>query len=187
MVGRSVASAALALSIAAAPAVGQSLGSLARQEEARRAAAPKAKKSYSNADLGPGGVPVAAPPTEDGSCYMSKKSGQCVSAEEILANSQAALKVVSQAPTEPPIRREAGAIRAELARAQQEIDQLEQQAADESLTAARRQQATDALAMKRPGLEGFQRRWARLERQIKELDLPHAWIEPVPDNARPPQ
>ena len=183
MTGRRIAGVALALSIAAAPAFGQSLGDLARQEEARRAAAPKAKKTYSNADLGPGGVPVAEAPADGDPCYMSKSEGKCVTGEEMLANSAAAAKVVQNAPTEAPIRAEAQKIRDELANLQREIDQLDAQAADAALPAAKRQLANDAMTLKLPGLQGLQRRWARLEKQVKDLKLPHAWIEPVPANA----
>jgi len=186
MVSRSFAIGVLALVIAA-PAFGQSLGELARQEEARRAAAatPKAKKTYSNVDLGPGGVPEPAPAAADDPCYMSKSEGKCVTGEEMLAKSESAVKVVQNAPTEAPIRAEAQKIRDELANMQREIDQLDAQAADAALPAAKRQLANDAMTLKLPGLQGLQRRWARLEKQIKDMKLPHAWIEPVPANALP--
>jgi len=187
MVSRSFAIGVLALVIAA-PAFGQSLGELARQEEARRAAAatPKAKKTYSNADLGPGGVPEPAPPAAAGDpCFESKSEGKCVPGEEVLANSAAKLKVVEDAPTEAPIRAEAQKIRDELTNVQRELDQLDAQAANASLPAAKRQLANDQMALKLPSLQGLQRRWARLEKQIKDMKLPHAWIEPVPANALP--
>ena len=181
-----IASVALTLSIAAVPAFGQSLAELARQEEARRLAAPKAKKTYTNVDLGPGAVPEAAP-AEDTNCYQSKSEGKCVTAEEMVANSAATVKTVEDAPREEPIRKLAGTLRDELASIQKELDSLEAQVANQSSTPARRQQATEQLALKRPTLDGFQRRWARLERQIKENKLPHSWIEPVPPNALPQQ
>lgn len=182
-----IAGVTLALSVTAAPAFAQSLGDVARAEEARRAGAAKATKSFSNADLGPGAVrdntpAPAAVATE--SCYMSIKLGRCVSPEEMLANSAETVKVVEDAPREGPIRAEANAVRDELTRLDAQISQLQAQESDASLPAARRQAATETIAMRRLSLEGFQRRWARLEKQVKEHKLPHAWIEPVPDNAR---
>lgn len=180
---RCIAGMTLALSFAAAPALAQSLGDVARAEEARRTTAPKAKKVYSNADLGPGGVPEAVPPPPPpADCYVSKQSDGCVPPEAVVENSEAALKALEEAPKEGPIRAEADTIRGELARLQAEINQLQAQQVDQSLTAARRQAATDMLAMRRGGFEGFQRRWARLEKQVRDYKLPHAWIEPVPDN-----
>src|SRR6185436_14057979 len=191
MSSRCIGGAALALLISAAPAFAQSqsLGELARQEEARRVAAPKAKKTYSNTDLGPGAVPEppAAVVADDKSCYVSKETGKCVSPEELVARSEAKVKVVQDAPTEAPVRREADAIRGELSRLQLEIDSLQVQAGNASLTASKRQAAADALAMNRQSLERVQRRWARLEKHVNEQKLPHDWIEPVPANATPQQ
>jgi hypothetical protein len=183
-----VTGAALTLLIASAPAFGQSLADIARKEEARRAEAPKAKKSYSNADLGPGGVPEPeAAPAEDANCYQSKSEGKCVTADELVANSASAAKVVEEAPREDTIRKQAESLRAELANTQREIDQLVAKSENAALPPAQRQLAAETLVLKQPALAGFQRRWARLEQQIKENKLPHAWIEPVPANALPPQ
>ena len=188
MSGRCIAGVVVALTVAAAPAFAQTLADVARAEEARRASAPKAKKALSNVDLGPGAVQQVAAvlaAAADESCYMSVKLGRCVTAEEMVANSAAVVKVVEDPPKEESIRSEANTVRDELNRLQTDIAALEGQESDTSLARAKRQAATDALATRRLSLEGFQRRWARLERQVKELKLPHAWIEPVPENARP--
>lgn len=192
MSSRRFAGVALALLMAATPAFAQaqsepqSLGELARQEEARRAGTAKARKSYSNVDLGPGGVPEPAPAAapEDTSCYVSKETGKCAPAEEVIANSAEAAKMPEAAPpSEDTIRREANATRAELSRLQSEINALQAEAVNQSLGGAKRQLAGQTLEMNRQSLERVQRRWARLEKQVRELKLPHAWIEPVPDNA----
>ena len=187
MFSRCITGVTLALLMAAAPAFSQSLADVARAEEARRGTAKKATKSYSNADLGPGGVREEAAPEEAGeeSCFKSKETGKCAPAEQVIANSAGALKVVEDAPKEAPIRSEADTIRGELARVQAEIDSFQAQEGNASLPVAKRQAATEALRMRRISLDGFQRRWARLERQVKEHNLPHAWIEPVPGNVKP--
>jgi hypothetical protein len=171
MQGRCIAGVVVALSIASAPAFGQSLAELARQEEARRAAAPKVKKTYSNANLSPGGIRDVAPATAEGGCDESTSEGQCV---EI-------------APMEAPIRREAETVRGELARVQREIDELVAQSDNAALPEAKRRLSAEQIVLKSPALAGFQRRWARLERQVKDGKLPHVWIEPVPANALPQQ
>ena len=184
----SIAGMMVVLSIAAAPAFGQSLGELARQEEARRAATPKAKKSYSNADLGADAIVAdaapAAKPAVPG-CYDSKTEKACVSGEEVVANSSAAAAKppVADAPKEENYRSQAAAVRDELTRIQPEIEALAAQSVDAKLSADKRQLVTEQLNDKRVTLQRLQNRWARLEKQVKDLKIPHDWIEPVPLNA----
>ena len=188
---RFITAVTLALSLTAAPVFAQSLADVARAEEARRAQAPKSKKVYSNVDLGPGGVPEPAPESAaaatGGPCYMSKSEGKCVTPEAMVEKSEAVTPTPEppNAPSETLVRQQADNVRAELTRIQQDLDALAAQAANESLAPAKRQLAQEQLELQRPTLTGLQRRWARLERQIKDFKLPHAWIEPVPDNARP--
>lgn len=184
MFGRGVAGVFVALSIAAAPASAQSLADVARQEEARRATVPKAAKSYSNADLGPGEVIQAIEP--EVSCYMSVKLGRCVSADEILANTAATVTTAENASKEPALRSEAESIRRELAYLETEINALTAQADNENLPAPKRELAEHGLAMKRPQFDHVLQRWAKLEKQIRDLRFPHEWIEPVPPQVSNP-
>jgi len=39
----------------------------------------------------------------------------------------------------------------------------------------------------RPQMDRTQRRWARLEKSVKDQNLPLAWLEPIPANAIPRQ
>ena len=94
-------------------------------------------------------ITVAVSAAVADSCYMSKQSGRCVSAEEMLAASQAAVKVVQDAPTEAPIRAEAKTVREELSRLQLLIDSLEAQESNEALAAAKRQAAASGRARRR--------------------------------------
>jgi hypothetical protein len=114
MFDRRIARALVALSIAAAPAYAQSLGEVARQEEARRATTQKAAIVLSNSDLHPGEIaqPAANSPTE--SCYMSISKGRCVSAEEMVSNSVAGRLTKENAPFEPTWRQDAESIRSQI-------------------------------------------------------------------------
>ncbi|MDP2389074.1 MAG: hypothetical protein Q8N52_02005, partial [Acidobacteriota bacterium] len=81
----------------ALPAYSQSLGEVARQEEARRASAAKAVKTWSNADLGPSEItpPPGAAAVE--SCYVSKSKGRCVSPEELVSISNTGVVTTANA------------------------------------------------------------------------------------------
>ena len=182
---RGIAGVLMALSIAA-PAFPQSLADVARQEEARRATAPKAARSYSNANLGPGEVSATQATEPEVSCYMSVKLGRCVSADEILANTAASVTAAQNAPKEPGYRREAESIRKELAYLEKEINALTEQS-ENGLSSAKRQLANNALAMKRSQFDDALQRWAKLEKDIRNLRLPHDWIEPVPPQLSNPQ
>lgn len=183
---RRVASALFALLVASAPVYAQSLGDLARQEELRRSTTKKATRSLSNGDLGPGEVVSTSTSGSSESCYVSISQGRCVTADELISKSY--LASAEGKRQEPMIRQEAGAIRSELSRVQQEMDELAKTAADQSRPAARRSLATDTLAKRQPIFERLKQRWAKLEKYVEQQRIPHEWIEPVPDvAARKPQ
>ena len=173
-----------ALLVASAPVYPQSLGDLARQEELRRGTAKKATRTLSNGDLGPGGTVSTSAPSE--SCYMSISEGRCVTADELLSKSHLASAEAKR--QEPMVRKEAAAIRSELSRVQQELDQFAATAADESQPAARRSVAADALAKRQSILEHIKQRWVKLEKYVAQQRIPREWIEPAPElAARNPQ
>jgi len=176
---RRITGAILALLAASVPVSAQSLGDLARQEELRRSTTKKATRSLSNGDLGPGGIVSTAAASE--SCYMSISQGRCVTADELMSKSD--LPSAEGKRQEPMIRQEAAAIRSELSRVQQELDELAKTAVDEKRPAARRSVAADTLAKKQPILERLKQRWAKLEKYVEQQRIPHEWIEPVPDLA----
>lgn len=178
-----IAAAVVGLSVAATPAFAQqpSLGDLARAEEARRAAASKPKKSYTNSNLNP--APVDVPSGDEAKkeegCYESVSQQKCVPAEQVVETSLTNPKPGENAPKEEVIRQEAQSIRDELNRLEHEI-----KAATVLVTSAnKREQATQQLNMLRPQMERTQKRWARLEKTVKDLRLPMAWLEPLPTNA----
>jgi hypothetical protein len=85
--------------VASAQSSGEpNLAEIARQAEAAKATIPKAKKSYTNADLNNGGLPPA--PAAPATGFMSASLGKPVSAEEMLKLS-AAKDAAAQAQKRP--------------------------------------------------------------------------------------
>lgn len=175
--------------MAALPAYAQSLGALARQEEARRGAVTtKATRTLSNADLRPQDVASPAPAAES-ACFMSISQGRCVTADEIVAASNAGVVVNRQNTTlEQSWRLEAASIRTRLAGAQQTVATFEAIAADESKPPSDRKTAERSLVAARQALAGYARQWEKFETAAGGMRLPRAWIEPIPAfSTRTPQ
>ena len=180
--GRRCVGALVALLVASAAVSAQSLGELARQEEARRNTARKATRSFSDSDLRPAAIGAApdTSPASSSSCYMSVSEGRCMTADEVLARSLANIASPETKKQEPLIRQEASQIRAELTRVRQELNQLSATAGDQSRPAARRAAAADALASQQRILEQVEQRWLKLEKYAAQQRIPREWIEPVP-------
>ncbi len=170
----------LALCGVAAPAMAQSLGEVARQEEARRASAKKATKSFSNADLQPSEIASpsggSTPGTE--SCYMSISQNRCVSAEELLSYTTQNIASAELAKQEPHWRRQARTIRNQLVKAQNELETLSATASDQSRAPGKT--AERMLALRRSVVAGLEQEWEELEKQAKQLRIPRAWLDPRP-------
>jgi hypothetical protein len=181
MFGRRIFSAAIAVALSAAPAAAQSLGDVARQEEARRASAQKAVKTLSNADLDSSAIVASAgaAPAEP-SCYMSKSKGQCVSAQEMVATSVAGSLTKETAPFEETFRRESKSIRTQIEKTQASIATLEAVVADEGRSVSDRKAAERTLVGVRQALVGFERQWEKLEKAAANQRIPRKWIEPIP-------
>lgn len=173
---------ALALTIAAAPAYAQSLGELARQEEARRANAAKAVKTLSNADLKPGEISPpgsAASADAPASCYMSKSLGRCASPEELVAKS---IEIFTRqlAPSESQWREDAATIRAQIERTHVSIATLERTVADPARPSGERKILEQTLAAARQSLVGLERQWEKLEKNAAYKKVPREWLQPIP-------
>jgi hypothetical protein len=165
---------------AAQPAFAQSLGDVARQEEARRASVAKAVKTLSNADLSPSEIAQPAGTTPEESCYVSRSKGRCVSAEELVAVSNAGVITRANAPFEPNWRSEAQSIRSQLEAARHGVTVLEGTVADVERSPGERKAAEKALAAARLAVANFERQWEKLERTAMNQHIPREWIEPVP-------
>lgn len=186
---RCIACVMVTLSIAAAPAYAQSLADLARAEEARRASAPKAGRSFSNADLEPGAIVTASAPDVSSaeSCYMSKSLGRCATAEEVLNISQQIVAGERQ-QVEAGWRKNAAEIRDEILRLTPRLTEIETLMASEGRSASQRAATAKLLEQTRTALQNAERRWLALETNAAENNIPRAWLEPVPAiSSRNPQ
>lgn len=181
MFGLRIVNVAIAVSLTAAPAAAQSLGDLARQQEARNADAKKAVKMLSNADLDPSAIvaPAGASPAES-SCYMSKSKGRCVSAEEMVSNSVAGSLTRETAPYEQTFRREAASLRTQIEKTQALIATLETVVADAGRSASDKKAADKTLFGTQQALAGLERQWEKLERAAANQQVPRRWLEPIP-------
>ena len=180
MVGRRIVCAAIAATLTT-PVAAQSLGDIARQEEARRASARKAVKTLSNADLDPSAIvhQSGAAPAEP-SCYMSKSSGRCVTAAEMLATSVAGVVTTENAPFEQKWRNDAEEIRSQIEKTQRSISTLEAAVADERRSLSDRKALEKTLAETRQALARFERQWEVFELSAGNQHVPRKWIEPIP-------
>ena len=172
----------------ALPGYSQSLGDVARQEEARRASAAKAVKIWSNADLGASEItpPPGAAAVE--SCYVSKSKGRCVSPEELVSISDLGVVTKANASFEPNWRSEAQSIRSQLEAVRHGATVLKATVADEARSAGERKAAEKALTAAQQAVAHFERQWEKLERTAMNQHIPREWIEPIPTiTARNPQ
>lgn len=146
---------------ASASTSAQSLGQIAKQEEARRAATKKAARSFSNDDLGP--QAIASPRTANAAaCYQSISTGGCVTADAIIAASNAKLHGEVTRRQEAAWRDRADKIRAELATARGSNNQR--------------------------FIADVERRWVKLETTAEAEQVPRQWLEPIPTlSTRTPQ
>lgn len=183
MIGRAVATAAVAFAAIAAPVSAQSLGDLARKEESRRATS-SSVKSFSNADLKPSEIITPAAPGEPApaasDCYMSKSLGKCVTADEMIANTSNNIATKEQAKQEPTWRQDAEHIRSQLARAQEELQLMTTAANDAVRSAGERAVAAKLAAQKQRIVEDLERQWDKFEKSAANDRVPRAWIEPIP-------
>jgi len=181
MFGRRLFNAAVMVLVTAMPAAAQSLADIARQEEVRRASAQKAVRTLSNADLDPSAiVSHAAEVPGEPSCYMSKSTGRCVTAGEMVTTSVDGVVTKENAPLEPTWRRDAEEIRSQIEGTHKSMATLEAVIADGRRSPGDRKAAEKTLAGTRQALASLERRWEKLEREAANQHIPRVWIEPIP-------
>lgn len=158
------------------------LGDVAREAEAAKATARKAKKTYTNADLtaDPRGESApAAPPPSNG--FMSASLGRVVTPEEVLKRSEE--KAEKDAVTKEPEeqwRNRAESIRKQVAELQKRRDDLRMPSALRDGNPISKLQNDREIANADRGLEALQRQWDRLEASAKDQKANPAWLEPRP-------
>lgn len=163
----------------AAPVFAQSLGDVARQEEARRATAKKATKSFSNADLSPAEVTSQSNAAPGEGCYMSRSQGRCVTAAELLANSASTTGGADTAK-EADWRQRAETIRKQIAKAQSELDAVSATPSAQSRQGGERGAASRLEELQRSALKGAERQWEKLEKAAEREGVPAEWLYPKP-------
>ena len=170
-----------ALMAATVVADAQSLGELARQEEARRATE-RTSKVYTNSDLKPdpsataAGSENAAP----AGMYFSISEDRYVTSEEMVTLSRRKVAHDDQMQYEPPFRRAASQLRSRIMNARKEVDALQGTAGDESRSAAERTIASRLLEQRRTILADLEKQWVKLEQNVEAAGMPRSWIEPAP-------
>lgn len=167
--------------VAAAPMAGaQSLADVARQTEVHRGSAATSSKKYTNADLEPvpstAPAPAAAPATAAPGGYLSASTGRLVSADEIVARSQAIIAQNMQNMGEEYWRGRAATLRDELQRARDKVDLLT--TAPPPRTEGLRQAAARELQRALKTLANVEQRWQTLEASAGFAGVPPAWLAP---------
>ena len=174
--------------VVSAAASAQSLGHIAKQEEARRATAKTPSKSFTNDDLGPQAIvspPGTAPVAE---CYVSMSTGACVTADEMIKASNAKINIEVTQRKETVWRTTAGNIKSLLAKLQDEARILAASAANESRSPAERKSAGNLLTLKQRSIAEQERRWHKLAEEAAREQIPRQWYEPAPTlSTRTPQ
>jgi len=177
----------LALAIAASASVAAqqsqpvvSLGEVARQAEAAKPTVKKAKKTYTNADLGAEAqrqAAEAAPPTG----FMSGTLGTPVTAEEMVARSQEKIDEANRAAqSEEQWRQRAESIRLQVTKLQTRLTSLMRPNEARSANPAAQARQDAEIANVRVGLAGLDKQWTALELSARETRIPSEWLDPRP-------
>ena len=191
MLKRSAAAAFAAALLAAAPAAAQSLADVARAEEARRATAKKAVKTFSNADLRPEDISLpgsmAATSAAQPSVPATAAAGNA--SPEASANASPAKPAAAGAPmTEADWRQRAQSIRNQLLKAQAQADELAAGAIDEKRPASERALSQRRLDRQRKFIAGIEGDWLKLEQEAAAQKVPAEWLGARPTlSTRTPQ
>ena len=181
-------SATLALVLAAAAGAAAqgnqaavSLGEVARQAEAAKSSIRKAKKSYTNADLGAEAqrekTETASAPTTG----LISAPGKPVTAEEVVASTENKVDEANRAAqNEERWRQRAESIRIQIAKLQTRLTSLLKPNEARSANPAAQARQDAEIANVRTGLAGLERQWASLEDAARETRIPSDWLDPRP-------
>lgn len=165
---------------AAAQTSGQpNLAEIARQAEAAKPSAPRAKKIYTNADLSAGGLAPAPAPAAADAGFVSSSLGKPVSAEEMLklSNAKAAADQKRKEPDEYWIGQAAG-IKRQVENLTARLEELKGRQKNPNATVQKKTEQD--LAMAQQQLERFKKRWADLEEAGRTAKINMALLSPPP-------
>jgi len=157
-----------------------SLADVARQAEAARdrGAVKKARKAYTNKDLG--ATPAVAT-SEPSTGFVSKTTGQEVSAEELVkrGEQQVAEQQPPQGPPEATWRQRAKYIRDQVDTTKTRLNKYLH--LPENPDPAQQRKVQNAIVAMRTSLTELENRWSALEKSASENKADPSWIAPPPD------
>jgi hypothetical protein len=157
------------------------LGEVARQAEAAKPAVKKARKTYTNADLGADATPApvasapaaaprtgvpATPPSADQNSARTDAKGQ--------------EKVAQPGQPESFWRQRAESIRGQLAKLQAQIDELSVPNIKRDSDPGEAAYKTRLISNAQAGMDALMKQWARLEDSAREEKVPAGWLDPRP-------
>lgn len=170
----------LALARAAAAQSGDpDLAAIARQAESAKATAPKAKKTYTNADLGADANAPDSGSTPPASGFMSTSLGKPVSAEEMLKLSEA--KAAADQREKMPDAywtQQANSIRKQVEKMAPRLAELTARPVNPN--AALQKRAEQERAVIEEQLRALRRKWAGLEADAKTAKANLGLLSPPP-------
>lgn len=159
------------------------LADVARQAEAAKASARKAKKTYTNSDLSadlhrdPGPEPAPA------GGLVSKSTGKPVPADEMIARSEAKAETESEAvakESEETWRMRAASLRKQVTDMMARTAALERSDPQRDENPLMKRSNDVDLSNARAALDGLRKQWSRLAADAREAKISMAWIEPPP-------
>lgn len=157
------------------------IAEVARQAEAAKGTAKKAKKTYTNASLSadPRGEPAPAP-AANGS-FVSKSLGKPVSAEEMVTRSVEKVEGdVLAKQSEEDWRKRSSSLRKQVEDMQSHIAALTTPNALTDSNPVLKKDNDNNITNARAAVEDLKTRWTRLEAAALKVKIPLAWIQPPP-------
>ena len=162
---------------AAAQSAGEpSLADIARQAEKAKPAVPKAKRTYTNADLSGGGLPPAPPAA--GTAAAAPNGNQTPAAPAAQANGPAAGTAAVEVQNEEVWRRRADRLRDQVKTLQARLADLSSRPPNPNLTL--QQRAEKEANGIRADFVQLRLQWTKLEQDAKAAKVNILWIEPTP-------
>jgi hypothetical protein len=163
------------------------LGDVAREAEAAKATAKKAKKSYSNADLTADPHRQTPAATAASATASTPASGAETSPAKVAAADAGAAAGGGTAgqdavaeQSEPAWRARAESLRVQITRLQDQMTAMPQPNAARDANPAARARFDADVARVRTGLDGLQKQWAKLEDAARYAKVKTEWLDPRP-------
>ncbi|MEY4095521.1 MAG: hypothetical protein RLZZ53_2720 [Acidobacteriota bacterium] len=182
MIRTTLIAAALTLAtanLAAAQAPEPDLAAIARQAEAAKGSAPKAKKSYTNADLSSAGLPPSTETAPAAAGYMSSSRGKPVTAEEMVTRSEekAAADLRGKLPDEYWVG-QATAIRKQVDKMVPRLAELD--ARKPNPNAALQKRSEQEKAMLQEQIASLRKKWDGLQAEARAAKANLGLLSPPP-------